>query len=91
MHEVLKADGIKDSTVASLRLSLEASIKILQKDDSESVQFFFMIGLLPGGIYETELMDMWGTGWERHIRNLVNYSLVQKKEDLDDNDGSIGY
>jgi hypothetical protein len=29
MHDVLQVDGIKDSTVASLRLSLEASIKIL--------------------------------------------------------------
>ena len=29
MHEVLKVDNIVNSTVASLRLSLEASIKIL--------------------------------------------------------------
>jgi hypothetical protein len=33
MHEVLKIDGIKDSTVASLRLSLELSIKILEKEN----------------------------------------------------------
>ncbi len=35
MLEVLKVDGISNSTVASLRLSLEASIKLLQKEDSE--------------------------------------------------------
>ncbi len=29
MHEVLKVDGISDSTVASLRMSLEVSIKLL--------------------------------------------------------------
>lgn len=34
MNNVLQVDGITDSTVASLRLSLEASIQILQKEDS---------------------------------------------------------
>jgi hypothetical protein len=52
MHDVLKVDGISDSTVASIRLSLEASIKILQKEDTESLKFFFFLGLLPGGVYE---------------------------------------
>ncbi len=52
MHDVLKVDGIKDSTVASLRLSLEASISVL---DKESLSFFFLIGMLPGGIDENEL------------------------------------
>ena len=52
MHDVLKVDGISNSTVASLRLSLEASIKMLEKENKESLQFFFFVGLLPGGIYE---------------------------------------
>lgn len=30
MHDVLKVEGISNSTVASLRLSLEASIKVLE-------------------------------------------------------------
>lgn len=55
MHEVLKVDGITDSTVASLRLSLEASIKILEKEDKECLRFFFFIGMLPGGVYEEDL------------------------------------
>ena len=52
MHEVLKVDGISDSTVASLRMSLEVSIKLLQKEDHDALKFFFFIGLLPGGVYE---------------------------------------
>lgn len=88
MHDVLKVDGIKDSTVASLRLSLELSIKILEKENSQSVSFFFMIGLLPGGVYEYELKDLWGPDWEKHIQNLVNFSLVQKKEE-NENDENV--
>jgi hypothetical protein len=55
MHDVLKVDGISDSTVASLRLSLEASIKVLEKEDKESLRFFFLMGMLPGGVTEDEL------------------------------------
>ena len=80
MHDVLQVDGIKDSTVASLRLSLEASIKIMQKEDSESLQFFFFIGMLPGGIEEEELEQIWGPNSKKHIEQLVRFSLIQKKE-----------
>ena len=55
MHDVLKVDGISDSTVASLRLSLEASIKVIDKEAKESLRFFFLMGLLPGGAFEEEL------------------------------------
>lgn len=33
MYDVLKVDGIEDSTVASLRLSLEVSLKVLKNED----------------------------------------------------------
>lgn len=95
MHDVLKVDGINDSTVASLRLSLEVSIKSLEKENSQSLQFFFLIGLLPGGVYEQEFKDLWGIDWEKHIKLLCNYSLVQKKDENeekyldDDNDESM--
>jgi hypothetical protein len=52
MHEVLKVEGISNSTVASLRMSLEASVRIVEKQSKESLSFFFMIGLLPSGINE---------------------------------------
>lgn len=57
--EVLKVDGVKDSTVASLCLSLEASIAVLQeKNDERTIGLFFMIGLLPGGIFKNELSQI---------------------------------
>jgi hypothetical protein len=31
MHEILQVDGITDSSVASLRVSLEASLMVLEK------------------------------------------------------------
>lgn len=64
MHDVLKVDGITDSTVASLRLSLEASLKILEKEDKNCLRFFFFIGMLPGGVYEEDLEDMWKDNWK---------------------------
>lgn len=64
MHDVLSVDGITDSTVASLRLSLEATIKIIEKEDKESLEFFFLIGMLPGGVSDDELNDIWGSNWD---------------------------
>jgi len=53
--EVLKVSGVTDSTVASLLLSLEASIVILQDTDKQTLKFLFLIGLLPGGVFKDEL------------------------------------
>ena len=66
--------------MASLRVSLEASIKVLEKDDKEALSFFYLVGMLPSGIFEEELKDLWGPGWEVFTEKLLNYSLIQKKE-----------
>lgn len=79
MYDVLKVDGIEDSTVASLRLSLEVSIKVLQNEDLQALQFFFLIGMLPGGIEEEELAEIWGIDYKKHLDSLMNLSLVQMK------------
>jgi len=68
MHEILKVDGITDSTVASLRMSLEASIKILEKEDKMCLRFFFLIGMLPGGVFGEDLEDIWGPGYDRYVQ-----------------------
>ena len=75
---------IKDSTVASLRLSLEASIKILEKEDKEGLSFFFFIGMLPGGVTEEELLELWGDCYKKHLENLQNLSLISCKDDSDE-------
>lgn len=80
MHDVLKVDGIKDQTVASLRLSLEASLKFLSSEDNQSLRFFFLIGMLPGGVYEQELERIWGSDCNKHVEKLKNLSLISMKE-----------
>lgn len=70
MHDVLKVDGITDSVVASVRVSLEASLKFLEKDNPETYRFFFLIGMLPGGVYEYELEKLWGIDWKIHVETL---------------------
>lgn len=36
--------------------------------------------MLPGGVYEEDLAEIWGTGWERYVEKLLNLSLLSKKE-----------
>ncbi len=59
LHEVLRVDGVTDSTVASLCLSIEVSITVLQKEDTVALSLFYLIGLLPGGIFKDELVRIW--------------------------------
>ena len=59
LAECLAVDGVTDSTVGSLVRSLEVSVAILQNEDKYSLQFFYMIGLLPGGVYDYELKELW--------------------------------
>jgi hypothetical protein len=41
-----------------------------------------MIGLLPGGVYDYELKELWkkqgdtDKGWEEHVETLMNLSLL---------------
>jgi hypothetical protein len=55
MMEMLRIDGIKENSMASLRVSLEASLNYIEKDYPCAFNFFFFIGLLPGGIEESYL------------------------------------
>jgi hypothetical protein len=89
LHKVLQEDGVQDSTVASLCLSIEASIMMLQSDDVNSLSLFYLIGLLPGGIFKEELEHIWRkkgekTGCEAFVDNLMKLSLVQIKEQAGD-------
>lgn len=61
---VLEVEGIKNTEISSLKISLEVSLKVLKKDSPESLEFFFLMGLLPGGVSEQELDELYGEGWE---------------------------
>ncbi|CDW71451.1 UNKNOWN [Stylonychia lemnae] len=89
MFDTLKVEGIEDSTVASLRVSLEASITVLQREDPSAYNFFFLIGMLPGGIEEDELVELWGPDYSKHIEILLNFSLIQRKDHKNDSKRTI--
>jgi hypothetical protein len=36
--------------------------------------------MLPGGLYEDELGEIWGSDYLKHIDKLMNLSLISKKE-----------
>lgn len=57
-------------------MSLEASIKVLAKEDKKALSFFYLVGMLPSGVFEDELKDIWGEGWEGCADKLFNYSLI---------------
>lgn len=85
--EVLKVDGVTNSTVASLCLSLEASIALLQ-DQADTLSFFYLIGLLPGGIFKDELQKIVprekADAVDQQVQRLMDLSLLQVKEQAGD-------
>lgn len=65
---------------ASLRLSLEISINNVKKNNPEALDFFKLIGLLPGGIKQQELNELWGsTSWKPLKDHLIRASLLVYK------------
>ena len=70
-----------DSTVASLCLSIEASIIMLKNEDQATLSFFYLIGLLPGGIMKDDVKNIWkecdkSIGSDYHIKKLKEVSLI---------------
>ena len=62
---------------ASLRLSLEISIKNIKKDNSTALELFKFIGLLPGGVNQNELTELWGNSdWRDAKETLMKASLL---------------
>lgn len=84
MHDVLRVDGIQDSTVASLRLSLEASLMVLEREDKEGLKFFFLIGMLPGGAFSEELEAIYGSEWSLKVEALLSMSLLSSRDSVSD-------
>ena len=50
VFDMLKTDKIEDSMMISLRLSAQVSIQFIQDSDPESMDLFYLLGMLPGGI-----------------------------------------
>ena len=64
----------------SLRISLEISIKNINKNNPQALDLFKLIGLLPGGIKQTELTELWGdNSWKSLKDDLIRASLLVYK------------
>lgn len=40
--------------------------------------------MLPGGVHEEELQEIWGDDYQKHIDKLLNLSLISRKEQHND-------
>jgi hypothetical protein len=59
MLENLREEGVNETSMVSLRISLESSIDALrEKKLDKAINLFFLIGLLPGGAKESELEEI---------------------------------
>jgi len=78
---IMDALGYQDKkSFASLRLSLEISIKNIQKNNPEALNLFKLIGLLPGGIKQPDLTELYGdAGWKPLKEHLIRASLLVHK------------
>ena len=76
--DALGQDG--EHSYASLRLSLEISIKNIKKSSPGALELFKFIGLLPGGVNQNELTELWGNNkWRDYMEGLVRASLLIHK------------
>ena len=55
----LKKDKVDDSTMASLRISAQVSIQFISESDPETMNLFYILGMLPGGLSPDDLDCLW--------------------------------
>ena len=74
-------DSINIKTAqTSLRVSLELSIQRVNEIKPKALDFFGLIGLLPGGVNNEELLELWGDNtWEPLKEELIGASLLTFK------------
>jgi len=81
--DVLKVEDLTEDeakSMNSMQVSLDVSVNYLKKKHKNSVKFFGLLGLLPGGSQEADLNVIWGKDWEVHVRLLLRYSLIIRSE-----------
>ena len=44
---------------ASLRLSIQASVRMFEESDPASMQLFLLLGMMPAGVRYDELDELW--------------------------------
>ena len=46
----------------------------------EAVRLFILIGMMPAGIVDTDLEDIWGHSWHYLSKILIDRDLIRKKD-----------
>jgi hypothetical protein len=57
--QMLQRENIEDKMLASLRISIYISIQMLQETDPVCMSLFYLLGMLPGGVTDDELGNLW--------------------------------
>ena len=79
---VLRDEGI-GAPLASLKVSLDTSIKHMLSIQPRAIKLFCLIGLLPGGCSEDDLTILWGKDdWLECADKLLIASLLIKKNPI---------
>jgi len=64
----------------SLKVSLDTSIAHMKRENEKAIDLFCLLGLLPGGITESDLTVVWGNEeWVVLSEHLRNASLLVDK------------
>jgi len=64
----------------SMKISLDLSLQYVREKDLDAVRLFGLLGLLPGGIEQIDLDQIWGSTWIHHASILFRFSLIIKRE-----------
>jgi hypothetical protein len=65
---------------ASLRMSLDVSVCNLQRHTPAALELFKLMGLLPGGLRQSELTELWGdASWSGLKHQLMRASMLVYK------------
>ena len=86
---VLRAEGLSENeanALNSMEVSLDITLKHLEEKSNEAINFFGLLGLLPGGVRESDLKTLWGTSWMDCTALLLKYSLIIRHTNSDSND-----
>ena len=75
--EILESEKIEDQMLASLRLSVHVSVKMIEESDPVCMQLFLLLGFLPGGINYEELDKIWVI-----LQKIERLGTMQKNKDL---------
>jgi len=78
IYQELMQNGLNVEEMSSLKTNISLSIDNLRELNVSSIKFFKMMGWFPSGLSTEEMKNIWGTGYNEHIKNLQYVSLLSR-------------